>query len=136
MLQAFRSKQFLAFLLTGGCAALLNFGLRIVLSHWFNFALAVLLAYLGGMLCAFVLAKLWVFAPSQHSLRRSALLFALVNLAAIAQTWVISMLLAFWLLPALGVQHYAAEIAHAVGIAVPVFSSYLGHKRWSFQART
>ena len=25
------------------------------------------------------------------------------------------------------------EIAHAVGIVVPVFTRYIGHKRWSFR---
>jgi putative flippase GtrA len=28
---------------------------------------------------------------------------------------------------------FVHEIAHAAGIAAPVFTSYIGHKRWSFQ---
>jgi putative flippase GtrA len=28
---------------------------------------------------------------------------------------------------------HARDIAHAVGVAVPVFTSYVGHKRWSFK---
>ena len=43
------------------------------------------------------------------------------------------MLLADWLLPALGVRQYVHEVAHAVGVAVPVFTSYLGHKHLSFK---
>ena len=43
------------------------------------------------------------------------------------------MLLAYYLLPAIGVRHYVQEIAHAIGIIIPVFTSYLGHKRWSFR---
>lgn len=59
--------------------------------------------------------------------------FVLVNLVAILQTWAISMGLAYYLLPSMGVTLFVPEIAHAVGVAVPVFSSYLGHKRWSFR---
>lgn len=132
MLSAFKSAQFLAFLITGGLAAAINFGSRIVYDWWVSFPVAVALAYLTGMLTAFVLARLFVFTDSGQSLQRSATRFALVNVLAIAQTWLISMLLAYHVLPWLGVREYVSEIAHAVGVVVPVFTSYLGHKRWSF----
>lgn len=133
MIAAFRSRQFLAFLVTGGVAALVNFGSRIVLNDWMPFWLAVVVAYLAGMATAFVLARMFVFAGGTQSVGSSMLRFALVNVVAIAQTWAISMLLAYWLLPALGVRHWVPEIAHAIGILVPVFTSYLGHKHWSFK---
>jgi putative flippase GtrA len=133
MMQQFMSRQFLVFLLTGGTAAAVNFGSRILYNHWLDFALAIILAYLTGMITAFVLAKLFVFKDSQQSLQRSALFFVLVNLIAVLQTWLISMGLAYYLLPAIGVHTYVREIAHAVGVAVPVFTSYIGHKRFSFR---
>jgi len=34
------------------------------------------------------------------------------------------------------VARFIPEIAHAVGVAVPVFTSYLGHKHWSFKSAT
>lgn len=37
------------------------------------------------------------------------------------------------MLPRLGIVWHAKEIAHLVGVAVPVFSSYIGHKKWSFK---
>jgi putative flippase GtrA len=43
------------------------------------------------------------------------------------------MLLAYYVLGWLGITRFVPEIAHAVGVAVPVFTSYLGHKRWSFK---
>ena len=52
----FLSRQFVLFLATGGFAALVNFGSRILLSHWLSFSWAVVLAYLAGMGTAFVLA--------------------------------------------------------------------------------
>jgi putative flippase GtrA len=127
------SRQFLAFLLTGGTAAAVNFGSRILYSSWLDFAFAVVLAYVTGMMTAFVLAKFFVFRKSRQSLHRSAGFFVLVNLAAVLQTLVISLGLANYVLPSLGVKVYVPEIAHAIGIAVPVFTSYIGHKRWSFR---
>lgn len=133
MIRQILSRQFLIFLLTGGTAAVVNFGSRILYSVWLDFSSAVILAYISGMITAFVLAKLFVFKESQQTLQRSAVFFILVNLVAILQTWVISMGLAYYLLPLLGFSVFVPEIAHATGVIVPVFTSYLGHKRWSFQ---
>jgi putative flippase GtrA len=129
----FRSRQFLAFLVSGGTAALINFGSRILYSQWLGFSAAVVLAYLTGMVSAFVLARLFVFSETTQPVHRSALFFTLVNVVAIAQTWAVSLFLARYLLPSLGVTSFVPEIAHAIGIVVPVFTSYLGHKRWSFK---
>lgn len=91
------------------------------------------MAYVTGMVTAFVLAKLFVFKESDQSVQRSAIFFVLVNILAVFQTWIISMGLAFYVLPALGVHTFIDEIAHAIGVVVPVVTSYLGHKRWSFR---
>lgn len=106
MIKHFFTKQFILFLLTGGTAAAVNFGSRILYSQRFDFSTAVILAYMTGMITAFVLAKLFVFKKSQQSVHRSALFFVLVNLVAILQTWGISMGLAHYLLPSLGVTLY------------------------------
>ena len=132
LIHHFLSKQFILFLLTGGLAAAVNFTSRILYNHWMNFSMAILLAYLTGMTTAFILAKLFVFKESQQRIHRSAWIFCLVNLIAIAQTWAISLLL-FHNLPRIGVTQFAHEISHAIGVIVPVFTSYLGHKRWSFR---
>ena len=135
MIRHFATRQFIVFLVTGGTAAAVNFGSRIVYNQWLPFSGAVILAYVTGMVTAFVLAKLFVFKDSAQSMGRSALFFILVNLVAVAQTWAISMALAYHVLPAMGVTSWVKEIAHAVGVVVPVFTSYLGHKRWSFRQR-
>jgi putative flippase GtrA len=133
MIRQFMSRQFLLFLLTGGIAAAINFGSRIFYSQWLGFSTAVIFAYITGMITAFVLAKLFVFKKSQQLAHQSVGFFVLVNIVAILQTWAISIGLAFHLLPAMGVTLFAPEIAHAVGVVVPVFTSYIGHKRWSFK---
>jgi len=131
-MRTFFSRQFLAFLCTGGIAAAVNFGSRIVYNQWMGFSMAVIAAYVTGMVTAFLLVKMFVFKESKQKLHKSAAIFILVNLAAMAQTWLVSILCADYILPAVGVTNYIHEFAHAVGIAVPVFSSYIGHKRWSF----
>lgn len=133
MIRQFKSRQFLAFLITGGIAAFVNFGSRIIYNLWVDFSLAIALAYVTGMITAFVLAKLFVFKDSRQSLQHSAFYFVLVNLVAVAQTWAISIGLAYYVLPAIGLDLYVKEIAHAVGVAVPVFTSYIGHKHLSFR---
>ena len=132
MIRQFRSRQFLKFLITGGLAAAVNFGSRIIYNQWTDYSTAIIMAYLTGMVTAFVLAKLFVFKESQRPVHHSAFFFILVNLLAVLQTWGISLLLANYALPKLGVTRFVPEIAHAVGVAFPVFTSYFGHKRWSF----
>ncbi|MBC53242.1 MAG: hypothetical protein CMQ34_05330 [Gammaproteobacteria bacterium] len=133
MIEPFMSRQFMIFLLTGGTAAAVNFCTRIIYSNWLGFSTSVVLAYLTGMVTAYILARIFVFKVSTQTLQRSMLLFALVNVLAIVQTWAVSLLMAYAVLPALGVTRYTLEIAHAVGIVVPVFTSFLGHKYWSFR---
>jgi putative flippase GtrA len=133
MIKQFFSRQFMMFLLTGGTAAAINFGSRIVYNVWLDFSSAVIFAYITGMITAFVLAKLFVFKESQQSVHRSAAFFVLVNVVAVLQTWTVSIGLAYYVLPSLGITLFVREIAHAIGLVVPVFTSYIGHKRWSFR---
>ncbi len=132
MTSFFANKQFASFLITGGIAACVNFLSRIFFSHWMTFSSSVVLAYICGMVTAFVLAKMFVFKTSRQSLGKAIFYFCLINIFAVVQTWAISMLLAYYLLPSLGVNVFTHEIAHAVGIIVPVFTSFLGHKHFSF----
>ncbi|HEX2652556.1 MAG TPA: GtrA family protein, partial [Xanthobacteraceae bacterium] len=125
------SKEFLMFLVTGGFAAAVNWGSRILYNIWMPYSAAIVVAYVTGMVTAFVLAKLFVFTESKQSTGRSALFFTLVNLVAVIQTWLVSVALAYHLLPLIGVSWHVREIAHLAGVAVPVFTSYIGHKRWS-----
>lgn len=128
----FFSRQFVVFLLTGGTAAAINFASRIVYSQWLSFSVAVIVAYFTGMVVAFILAKLFVFKGSRHSTLKSALLFLMVNVVGAAQTWLVSIGLADYALPQLGLRQHVHELAHFIGIMVPAFTSYLGHKYWSF----
>lgn len=133
MIQQFISKQFLAFLITGGIAAIINFGSRILYNLWVDFSTAIVLSYLTGMITAFLLARIFVFKESQQKVQHSVVFFVIVNLFAALQTWLISMGLAFYVLPSFGINNFTLEISHAVGVVFPVFTSFIGHKHWSFR---
>ena len=133
MIDQFLSKQFLSFLIVGGIAAIVNFISRILYNQYTSFSTAVIFAYITGMVTAFILVRIFVFKKTNQSIKRSVILFTLVNVFAAAQTWLISMGLNLYTLPSLGVQRYAPEIASAIGIAFPVLTSYVGHKYWSFK---
>ncbi|MBS0583229.1 MAG: GtrA family protein [Proteobacteria bacterium] len=126
------SRRFLRFLAAGGLAAVANFGSRIVLSQWLAFAPAVILAYLVGLATAFALFRGFIFTRPHRPLRQQLFWFVVVNLVAMLQTVLISLLLADVILPHLHVVWHAREIAHAGGIVAPVFTSYFGHKWLSF----
>ena len=133
MKSAFGSRQFVLFLLAGGVAAGINFFSRILFNLWCSYSVSIILAYLLGMVTAFFLTKVFVFTDSTRELGTSAFYFVLINLVAVLQTWLVSMGLVVWVFPLLGLTWHPHELAHAVGIVVPVFTSFLGHKHLSFR---
>jgi putative flippase GtrA len=127
-------RQFFLFVLTGGAAAMVNVLSRVGFSHVLRFELAVLAAYVVGMVMAYILARRYVFTGSSQSVGRSFVAFALVNLVAVLQTWLVSISLRQLLLPIIGAVDIVDLMAHSLGVIVPVFTSYLGHKHLSFRA--
>jgi putative flippase GtrA len=131
--KTFMSREFLVFLLTGGFAAVVNWVSRMVYNIWMPYSAAIVVAYVTGMITAFILAKLFVFKSSTQSTSRSIFFFTLVNLVAVLQTWAVSVGLAYYILPRMGMIWHDRDIAHLIGVMIPVFTSYIGHKRWSFK---
>jgi putative flippase GtrA len=128
-----RSKQFYYFLGAGGVAAAANFGSRFVFSRWMGFESAVLCAFVVGLAVGFSLMRAYVFDTSDESPATQLGWFVTVNLLAIIQTLAISVLLARWLLPAVGVHTYAQAAGHLVGVITPVVTSYYGHRFLTFR---
>lgn len=133
MIKEFKSKEFLKFLLVGGVAAVANFLSRILFSFYTNLIISITFAYLTGMIIAYCLNKFFVFKESAQPLRNSISFFILVNLVAIAQTFFITLGFKFYILPMFDLKWHVNEIAHAIGVCFPVFTSYLGHKYLSFR---
>ena len=132
-LRRISGNQFFRFAVTGGIAALVNLVARRLLNLAMSFELAVALAYLFGMLTAYLLARLFVFQASGRGVRSELYRFTLVNLVALAQVWLVSVGLAEWLFPAIGFTWHAYDIAHLIGVASPIVTSYLGHRHYSFR---
>lgn len=128
-------RQFLLFLITGGLAALVNFFSRIGFSHWVDYTPAIILAYACGMITAFALNRLFVFRHSINRLHQQMLWFTVVNLFAVVQTILVSLLLAEMLFPRIGMTWHAESVAHGIGVLVPVVTSFLGHKHLTFRTR-
>jgi putative flippase GtrA len=124
---------FALFVFAGGTAALVNVASRIILNLAMNYEAAIVLAYLCGMTTAYALNKLFVFERSGRTVTDEYARFAIVNLVALAQVWVVSVGLARFVFPALGFVWHADTVAHVIGVIAPVFTSYLGHKHFSFR---
>lgn len=129
------SPQFARFVAVGVVAAAANVGSRLVFSLFAPYGWAIVLAYLVGMTTAYILNRMFVFQTSGRSKRDEYLRFSLVNLVALAQVWAVSEGLARYVFPTIGFHWHAETVAHAVGVATPIFSSYLGHKHFSFAVR-
>jgi putative flippase GtrA len=125
--------RFATFLLTGGIAAGVNIAARWLLQFAIGFELAVAGAYLVGMLTAFVLARLFVFQAASGRAHWQFARFAAVNLVALVQVWSISVGLARFVFPSLGVAWLGETAAHVIGVLSPVASSYVLHKHFSFR---
>jgi putative flippase GtrA len=121
------------FLLAGGVAALANFFSRLMFSRFMPFAAAIVLAYFVGMATAFICNRRFVFRNATNRMREQILWFVAVNLLAALQTLGTSLLLAEIILPAIHWQWHPESVAHAVGIVVPVFISYIAHRRLTFR---
>lgn len=132
MMRDFLRSRFFRFMMVGGFAALVNFVSRIFFNQWMSYRWAIIVAYLVGMLTAFVLSKYMVFEKSAHHPAKELIYFSLVNVVAVIQVWLISVGLAEYLFPTVGFSFYANEVAHLIGLGVPVISSYFGHKYFSF----
>lgn len=135
MFKSFFSRQFILFLLTGGFAALVNFTSRIFYNLVFSFSVSIILAYVTGMVVAFILFKAFVFDKVAHSIKKQVFYFTVVNLLAVAQTLIITLLLANTVFPMLNINFYPKALAHAFGIAVPAVTSFIGHSLFSFNSR-
>jgi len=129
------TRQFILFLVCNTFAAGVNFGSRILFSFSMLYELAIVFAYCCGILTAFTLNKLFVFDAKQGNTGKQLLGFVIVNILGLAQTLLFSLLFRNLVFPAAGFVFYPDEAAHFIGIAIPVFTSFLGHKYFSFRKK-
>jgi putative flippase GtrA len=128
-----KTAEIVRFFITSGVAAVVNIGARIPLGWVMPYSASIVLAYLIGMSTAFVLARAFVFRPQPGNAKAEFFRFALVNVVALAQVLAISLALEAILFPRFGFTWHAATVAHVIGVASPAFTSYYGHKLFSFR---
>lgn len=128
--------QFFRFLLTGGFAALVNLVSRYFLNFVMPFWAAVIVGYLCGMVPAYLLGRIFVFERSGRSVYDEFWRFTVVNVFAALQVWLISVGLANYGFPSIGLRWHPLELAHFLGVCVPAFTSYFGHRHFSFAKRS
>lgn len=128
----FASRQFLRFFFSALAAAAVNFIARLSLDSYLGYNKAIVVAYLIGTVFAFFLYQHEVFGKGVRPLWQEIGLFVFVTLAAVAQTLIVSVLLADHLFLVIGWNWHNKEVAHIIGMGVPMFSSYLGHKYLTF----
>lgn len=127
--------RFVLFVFAGGTAAIVNILSRIALSRVMPYEIAIVVAYVCGMTTAYVLNRAFVFQSSGRGVSDEYLRFTLVNLIAVAQVWVVSVGLARFIFPRVGFVWQAETVAHVIGVTIPVFTSYLGHKHFTFATK-
>lgn len=122
----FLSVQFARFFFSALAAAAVNFVSRLLLDPFVGYSYAIVLAYIIGTVFAFlcISARCLGRAFVRYGKKLPCLFF--VTLAAIAQTLIVSVVLADHLFPAIHWNWHPKEIAHVIGMGVPMFSSFLG----------
>ena len=123
---------FLKFVVAAGLSVPVNLGSRILFSRAMSFEAAIVLSHVCGMVTAYLLTKLFVFEPSGRKAASELSRFAVVNLASVAQTWIVAVGLVRFVFPALGVVRGAELLAHGTGLAFTAFTSFYGHRHFSF----
>lgn len=127
------SSEFIRFIITGGIAACVNVGVRIPFGWIMTYSASIIAAYLVGMTTAFLLARLFVFRPTYRSAAGEYLRFTMVNTVSLLQVWLVSMCLDKVIFPWWEMTWHSQTVAHAIGVASPVVTSYYGHKFFSFR---
>ena len=125
--------SFLRFVTVGAVAAAANIGARALFDLYMPFELAVALAYGIGLSVAFMGNRAWVFTGVTLDWRVSYWRFFLVNLVALAQVWLVSVGLYRFFFPVIGFTWHAELVAHIIGVASPMVTSYYAHKHYSFK---
>lgn len=128
-----RLPRFVRFLACGGFAAAVNWASRFAWNMVMPFSLAVLAAYVTGMVVAFILFREFVFERSSTDTSEQVRNFVIVNILGMAATWALANLLVYWALPSAGVTRHVEAIGHGIAIFAPVVTSWFGHRFLTFR---
>lgn len=124
--------QSIRFVVVGLLAGAINVLTRILVNQVTSYEVAVFLAFPVALTVAFALNRNYVFSGSRGSPAAQYLKFALINVLALAQVWLISVGLARFLFPAMSFAWHADTVAHVIGVGSPIVTSFLAYKYFVF----
>jgi len=124
--------QSLKYASVGLLAALINVVARLLFNQMMSYELAVALAFPIALTVAFALNRRYVFDGHGGDAKGQYVKFAIVNLLALSQVWLISVGLARLVFPSLAFTWHADTIAHIIGVGSPVLTSYFAYKYFVF----
>lgn len=124
--------RFFIFALVGGFAGAVNIVARILFSLVIPYEIAIVLAFPIALTVAFLLNRAYVFRTGGNRAAQFGR-FTIVNLAALAQVWLVSVSLARFVFPAFGGVWHGDILAHTIGVISPIATSYFAHKRFTFR---
>lgn len=126
----------LLFVLVGGFSSAVNFVARILIDRVTSYETAIVIAFPIALTTAFLLNRLLVFQETRREWKDQYVRFLIVNLIALVQVFAVSLLLARWLFPAIGMNFHPDTVAHGIALVSPLPTSYWLHKHFSFADRT
>ena len=126
-------KQFVRFLLSGGAAALANFGSRFVFSKFFPYVPSVTLAFFVGLLTGFILMRLFVFVDAGKLSPRQIGYYIVVNILALGITVIVSLTVVRMMALVIPDLKIAEAVGHFFGVCAPVLVSFYAHKNLTFR---
>lgn len=125
--------KYAKFLLAAGASVPVNLASRVLFSLFVPFTVAIVLSQIVGMFVAYGLTRAFVFKSTRTSFASELARFAVVNLFALAQMWVVSVATLYAILPAIGYNFFNELTAHAIGLFSTSITSFFGHKFYSFR---
>lgn len=126
-------RQFMAFLAAAGSSVPVNLLSRVLFSQWLPYGVAVLLAHCVGMVTAYTLSRHFVFEQTGRSVTSELSRFAMVNVVSATLTWAVSVSLVTFVFPAVHFTLQPELIGHVLGLAAASLTSFVGHRRYSFE---
>ena len=132
------SAQFLRFVLANSFAAGINIFTRFLGSLVMFDAWAVVAGFCAGLSTSYLLCRGFVFQTVRRASMAEVLRFTVINLLALALTWLVYHLSLQWLVSAQigsATNQTLRTSAHALGVAAPVLFSFVAQKTFTFRQR-
>jgi putative flippase GtrA len=138
MMRQLLSAQFFRFLLANTFAAFVNIITRLVGSLVVFDAWAVVAGFCAGLSTSYLLCRGFVFRTVSRASLPEILRFTGINLLALTLTWLVYHLALQWLVAAQfgpATNQGLRTSAHALGVAAPVFFSFVAQKTLTFRQK-